>query len=125
MINAARLRIGTFNVNGKMPSQDLSQWIRPQSHQQRPSLPPLRRISPLKVPYVDRLQPALSNYTNDDPNEDTKFEVKEPDMIVLGLQEVDLSAEALIYSTATTREDAWVAAVFAGLGEVREDYVKV
>jgi hypothetical protein len=30
-----------------------------------------------------------------------------PDIIVLGFQELDLSAEALIYSTSTEREDSW------------------
>lgn len=40
-----------------------------------------------------------------------------PDILVLGFQELDLSAEALIYSTNASREDAWCRAVFAALGD--------
>jgi hypothetical protein len=46
-------------------------------------------------------------------------------MLVLGFQELDLSTEALLYSTGTTREDAWCMAVFAGLGEKGVLYEKV
>lgn len=49
----------------------------------------------------------------------------DPDMLVLGFQELDLSAEALLYSTKTIREDAWCMAVFAGLGEKAVLYEKV
>jgi phosphatidylinositol-bisphosphatase len=49
----------------------------------------------------------------------------DPDMLVLGFQELDLSTEALLYSTGTTREDAWSMAVFAGLGEKGVLYEKV
>ena len=55
----------------------------------------------------------------DDPGED------DPDMIVLGFQELDLSAGALLYSTETTREEAWYTAAMAGLGEKAEMYTKV
>jgi inositol polyphosphate 5-phosphatase INPP5B/F len=50
---------------------------------------------------------------------------RDPDMIVLGFQELDLSAEALLYSTGTMREDAWFMAVMAGLGEKGALYEKV
>ena len=49
----------------------------------------------------------------------------DPDMLVLGFQELDLSAEALLYSTGTAREDAWCLAIFAGLGEKGALYEKV
>ena len=49
----------------------------------------------------------------------------EPDMLVVGFQELDLSAGALLYSTEALREEAWTSAVFAGLGEKRELYDKV
>lgn len=52
-------------------------------------------------------------------------EMQDPDLIVLGFQELDLSAGALLYSTETTREDAWVTAALAGLGEKAVDYEKV
>lgn len=50
---------------------------------------------------------------------------QETDVFVLGFQELDLSTEALIYSTGTVREDAWCSAVFAALGEKGERYEKV
>ena len=49
----------------------------------------------------------------------------EPDIFVLGFQELDLSAEALIYYTSTVREDAWCHAIFAALGEKAIKYEKV
>jgi phosphatidylinositol-bisphosphatase len=49
----------------------------------------------------------------------------DPDLIVLGFQELDLSTEALLYATSTTKEDAWAAAIFAGLGEKGILYEKV
>ena len=48
-----------------------------------------------------------------------------PDLIVLGFQELDLSAGALLYSAETTREDAWLTAALAGLGEKAVEYEKV
>lgn len=52
-------------------------------------------------------------------------EAQDPDLIVLGFQELDLSAGALLYSTETTREDAWFTAALAGLGEKAVEYEKV
>jgi phosphatidylinositol-bisphosphatase len=49
---------------------------------------------------------------------------EDPDLIVLGFQELDLSTEALIYSTGTVREDAWCLAVLAALGEKAVNYEK-
>ena len=49
----------------------------------------------------------------------------DPDMFVLGFQELDLSAEALIYYASTVREDAWCLAIFAALGEKAIKYEKV
>ena len=49
----------------------------------------------------------------------------DPDLLVLAFQELDLSAEALLYSTKTTREEAWCAAALAGLGEKAVEYEKV
>ena len=50
---------------------------------------------------------------------------EDPDLIVLGFQELDLSADALLYSTSTAREDAWSMAIFAALGENVVLYEKV
>lgn len=49
----------------------------------------------------------------------------DPDILAFGFQEVDLSTEALLYSTSTAREDAWCMAIFAGLGEKAVLYEKV
>ena len=54
-----------------------------------------------------------------------RSEDEDPDMIVLTFQELDLSAGALLYSTETTREDAWFTAAMAGLGEKATMYTKV
>ena len=49
----------------------------------------------------------------------------DPDIFVLGFQELDLSTEALIYYASTAREDAWCHAIFAALGEKAIKYEKV
>lgn len=49
----------------------------------------------------------------------------DPDLLVLGFQELDLSTEALLYTTTTLKEDEWLTAIFAGLGEKRVLYEKV
>jgi phosphatidylinositol-bisphosphatase len=73
----------------------------------------MRRSSATKpVPHEETVAPI-------DPDDD------DPDVFVLGFQELDLSTEALIYSLGTAREDAWVRATFASLGEKAEKYEKV
>lgn len=47
------------------------------------------------------------------------------DVYVLGFQELDLSAEALIYSTNNFREEAYTKAILAALGEKAVLYEKV
>lgn len=49
---------------------------------------------------------------------------EDPDLLVLGFQELDLSTEALLYSSGTAREDAWCLAVVAALGEKAVQYEK-
>ena len=53
------------------------------------------------------------------------LETEDPDLLVLGFQELDLSTGALLYSSETVREDAWCTAALAGLGEKAEKYQKV
>lgn len=49
-----------------------------------------------------------------------------PDILVFGMQEVDRSAEALLYSTSTLKEELWVQAINNGLGPVvSSQYEKV
>ncbi|OAX42254.1 DNase I-like protein [Rhizopogon vinicolor AM-OR11-026] len=124
--SSARLliRLGTFNVNGKMPSQDLSPWLRPMKHGSEVSgwISPLKPISPLDIPSETTddcvsSSPGTSSVTLAHPSLTNEASGSDPDLLVLGFQEIDLSTEALLYATSTVREDAWVAAIFAGLGE--------
>ena len=64
----------------------------------------------------ERNEKIPSRADTDDPD---------PDIFVLGFQELDLSAEALIYYASTAREDAWCHAIFAALGEKAIKYEKV
>ncbi|KAK0486312.1 DNase I-like protein [Armillaria novae-zelandiae] len=204
------IRLGTFNVNGKEPSQDLSSWIQgndTNAHDLK-TIPPLKDISPLSLGEVARnpldstadvqspppstvtsasstlvpsttvsslsyssassthvirspspppsatssttpesgpsastfttytyTQPSELSYTPLDidqepeadpiPLDPDPYTQNQPDVFVLGFQELDLSTEALIYSTGTAKEDAWCMAVFAALGEWGEHYVKL
>ncbi|KAF5390606.1 hypothetical protein D9757_002587 [Collybiopsis confluens] len=56
---------------------------------------------------------------------DSEIRPKDPDLLVLGFEELDLSTEALLYSTSTAREDAWIMAVFAALGKKADKYEKL
>jgi hypothetical protein len=42
------VRLGTFNVGGHLPSQDLSVWVR-NREEENLWIPPLKKLSPLKV----------------------------------------------------------------------------
>lgn len=148
-----RIRVGTFNVNGKMPSQDLAPWIggrgkRANSVDGGSLTSSLKRLSFLADGGFRHLPLCLQSYiiratapgrpTLSDPQSvntqatatvpstsSTVLAEDDPDMLVLGFQELDLSTEALLYSTGTAREDAWCMAVFAGLGEKAILYEKV
>ncbi|KAG1789123.1 DNase I-like protein [Suillus plorans] len=124
--SSARLliRTGTFNVNGKMPSQDLSPWLRPTKRNSEISgwISPLKAIPPLDIlpnPVDEQMTTSLgassATLAHASLNNDAK--VSDPDLLVLGFQELDLSTEALLYATSTVKEDAWVEAILAGLGE--------
>ncbi|KAJ6552223.1 DNase I-like protein [Mycena vulgaris] len=120
--HSLRVRIGTFNVNGNLPSQDLSSWLGRTTPENPTFIPPLEDVSPFSVgdPVKDPFDPPAEKPIPGPATEDA-----DPDLLVLGFQELDLSAEALIYATSTAREDAWTAAVFAALGERAEMYEKL
>lgn len=175
-----RLRIGTFNVNGKLPSQDLSPWVRGVSNSDSPlnTLPPLKPVSPLDLGEVSKnsepvwpdeserqsttsfevqsvesddesrttvettssasttvVTSVSTDSTTDRVNgerdsrraEEASVEESEtdPDLLVFGFQELDLSTEALLYSSKTSRVDAWTTAIFASLGEKGALYHKL
>ncbi|KAJ7595016.1 DNase I-like protein [Mycena floridula] len=185
------LRIGTFNVNGRLPSQDLSPWVRGMGRKFDSPPPPPVYLPPSRSPLDDfhaslilsekldmeeqsvadttsafsvdshssmRAIPptasSLSTYPSSSsftlPGDAHSFKSKlssaslfsnpqvdllsvpldpdnteEPDLLVLGFQELDLSAEALIYSTSTVKEDAWSLSIFAALGERASHYEKI
>lgn len=136
------IRIGTFNVNGKLPSQDLASWIRGPSwgtdvsSMIRPPMPSstgnaagdsLDSASTTRLASTQSLAStlAMGNDENDEPETEVLDSDPYPDMLVLGFQELDLSTEALLYSTSTVREDAWCLAVFASLGEKAIMYDKL
>lgn len=132
-----KIRIGTFNVNGKLPSQDLSSWIGGLADiPSTSSIPPLKPISPLSLgevvrsPFEASLTASMDTLSTDDtlnglPEAEPVDSDPYPDIFALGFQELDLSTEALIYSTSSVREDAWCLAIFAALGEKAELYEKV
>ena len=122
-----KIRLGTFNVNDKLPSQDLSTWIGTTTHT---LIPPTGGMTALSSEGIvkETGDPDLrsSSAYRDGVHEIDHLD-PDPysDMFVLGFQELDLSTEALIYSTNTLREDAWCRAVFAALGERAILYDKV
>ena len=123
------LRIGTFNVNGKMPTQDLSSWVQgttastSDAPKDTASSPRIENLSPSSSRFPGDSQFILNSTTSSFSNAERTS--VGPDVIILGFQELDLSTEALIYSTGTAREDAWYLAVFAALGEKAAQYEKV
>ncbi|KAG6809727.1 hypothetical protein H0H92_014968 [Tricholoma furcatifolium] len=111
-----RVRLGTFNVNGQLPSQDLSSWIT-----SSPSTSGLTDST--KGPGAASSRSSISSsITKGDVNNLADLH---SDLLVLGFQELDLSTEALVYSTGTAREDAWCQAIFAALGDKRDEYEKL
>ncbi|KAG6899723.1 hypothetical protein C0993_007530 [Termitomyces sp. T159_Od127] len=133
-----KIRIGTFNVNGRLPSQDLSSWVLNQTSAMSSVNATLVSVSNSVSPTaVGGLEKGLSSKSLtsevDSPREhtpdimDQMIELVDPDpeLLVLGFQELDLSTEALVYSLGTAREDAWCHAIFAGLGEKMELYEKL
>ncbi|KAJ7507015.1 DNase I-like protein [Mycena galericulata] len=123
-----RVRIGTFNVNGNPPSQDLSSWIGGSATSDTLAyLPPLKEISPFSVAggEKDPFESTAPAPTEKDPVNTVPVTDSGPDLLVLGFQEMDLSAEALLYSTNTIKEDLWCTAAFAALGAQAELYEKL
>ncbi|PPR03410.1 hypothetical protein CVT24_012705 [Panaeolus cyanescens] len=145
------IRIGTFNVNGKMPSQDLSAWIQgtreapllstadPKGREPTLSPPANSNKTPPSrsgmfgnpfdwlswKPRSSPSTPESENVAEPVPSRVDMEDEEDPDMLVLGFQELDLSTEALLYSTSTAREDAWCLAIFAALGEKAVKYEKL
>ncbi|KAI6145171.1 DNase I-like protein [Pisolithus tinctorius] len=117
-----RLRLGSFNVNGKIPSQDLSPWLRGVAAKKstgQPWISPLEPLSPLG-PLCDLLPEEKDEddlLTKSSANATPEMKGVDPDIFVLGFQELDMSTEALLYATSPIKEEMWTTAIFAGLGE--------
>ncbi|KZT64220.1 DNase I-like protein [Daedalea quercina L-15889] len=122
------IRVGTFNVNGKMPTQDLSSWLRDGGIYGQ-FIPPLKEISPLSLSDLSQSPLSTGDGSSTGPDAGDSARAAEsqgdPDLLVLAFQELDLSTEALLYSSKTVREDAWCAAVLAGLGDKAVLYEKL
>ena len=58
-------------------------------------------------------------------SEATDKDTGEPDILIFGFEEVDLSAGALLYSTSSALEEAWTQTILTGLGDHAHSYVKV
>ncbi|KAF9224893.1 DNase I-like protein [Gyrodon lividus] len=120
-----KIRLGSFNVNGKPPSQDLSPWLRRFAMQSQDKA---GWTSPLKLSSVELSSDPLHQELDesDSPVSTTDIQVfGDPDLFVLGFQELDLSTEALLYATSTLKEEAWVTSIFAALGEKGVLYEKL
>lgn len=87
---SGRIRVGTFNVNGRAPITSVASWVR-------------RQVS----------------------SEATDEDTGEPDILIFGFEEVDLSTGALLYSVSTALEEAWTQAILTSLGQHAHSYVKV
>ncbi|KIK80565.1 hypothetical protein PAXRUDRAFT_765418 [Paxillus rubicundulus Ve08.2h10] len=136
------IRIGSFNVNGKPPSQDLSPWLRSSVSQSRDKA---AWISPLELSPVELSSDPLhqgpstnsvvifsEQYLRSELGKNNTHvsaaetqDIGDPDLFVLGFQELDLSTEALLYVTSTLKEDVWATAIFAALGEKGVLYEKL
>lgn len=120
-----RVRVGSFNVNGKLPSQDLSPWLQPSPESSWIS--PLKPLSPLEF------SSSLLSDADKAPDIPAMFGTKslvdtqnvDPDIFVLGFQEVDLSTEALLYAVSSAKEEMWMTAITAALGEKGVLYEKL
>jgi phosphatidylinositol-bisphosphatase len=126
--------VGTFNVNGKSPAQDLSTWLGnepPSSHvnnnEQKSPLSPSEKetgeANPLHGYYVVAHTSVIAG------TEGQEASTPEADMLVVGFQEivtvVDHSAEAFFNLAGHAREEAWAVAILAALGDKADRYEKV
>ncbi|KAH8997936.1 DNase I-like protein [Lactarius akahatsu] len=115
------IRAGTFNVNGKLPFQDLSTWFGAMQQFSDTQSDKRRHLTPPSgEPSVGRSSVLPLEEQNDKAST-----TSEPDLLVVAFQEVDHSTEALFYTTGPAREDAWTAAILAALGEKAEKYEKL
>ncbi|KAG9308328.1 DNase I-like protein [Chiua virens] len=124
-VKRLKIRLGTFNVNGKAPSQDLYPWLRSSEAQNQTKT---GWISPLKLSLFEVPSESLFQELRKGNPSTSTLGVQafgDPDILVLGFQELDLSTEALLYASSTLKEDEWLTSILAGLGEKRVLYDKL
>jgi inositol polyphosphate 5-phosphatase INPP5B/F len=97
LMGQRRIRVGTFNVNGKSPAQDLSTWL--------------------------GNEPPSSHVNNNEGQGEAS--TPEADMLIMGFQEVEHSTEAFFNFAGRAREESWTEAILAALGDKAERYEKV
>lgn len=117
--------MGTFNVNGKLPTQDLSTWLGNEPPLKEPSSLSLSEetgeASLLHRHYVV----ANTSVFAGTEGQEGQASTSEADMLVMGFQEIDHSTEAFFNFHGRAREDAWTTAILAALGDKAERYEKV
>ncbi|KAF8491842.1 DNase I-like protein, partial [Russula emetica] len=136
-----RIRVGTFNVNGKSPAQDLSTWLgnkppssRVNNNEQKHFIPPLREPSPISLsgketgeasPLHGYYVVAHASVFAGTEGQEGQASTPEADMLVMGFQEIDHSTEAFFNFAGRAREEAWTAAILAALGDKAKRYEKL
>ena len=133
--------MGTFNVNGKSPAQDLSTWLgngppssRVNNNEQKPLIPPLRKPSPLSLSEKETGEASLlhgyyvvahASVSAETGAQNANASTSEADMLITGFQEIDHSTEAFLNFAGHAREEVWTEAILAALGDKAERYEKV
>jgi len=133
--------VGTFNVNGKLPAQDLSTWLgneppssRVNNNEQKHFIPPLKELPPLPLSEKGTGEASplhgyhvvahTSAFAGTEGQEGQALS-PEADMLIMGFQEIDHSTEAFFNFAGHAREEAWTTAILAALGDKAERYEKV
>ncbi|KAG5220607.1 DNase protein [Salix suchowensis] len=113
---------------GRRATLDLSATAKPVSNQPRTVSQMPMDLRVLNKPLHEQLSPASAGLSGDDAADMSlirdHWPDRDPDIFVFGFQELDLSTEALLYSTSTIKEDSWAAAIFASLGNKASQYTK-
>lgn len=112
--------VGTWNVNGKLTSEDLSLWLLSESIVSGQPVPP----SPPPKDHASRSSDGNNHNNKKLPKLKKETIASLPDLYVIGFQELDLSAEAFLLNDSP-REDFWSLAIENGLKDYAGFYHKV
>lgn len=124
--------MGTFNVNGKSPTQDLSTWLgnelpssRVNNNEQKSPLSPSEKATGEAGPFHGYYVVAHTSAIAGTEGHEGQALTPEEDMLIMGFQEIDHSTEAFFNLAGHAREEAWTVAILAALGDKVERYEKV